>query len=143
MRVAPEPPFDARGDRLAAEEQEHRVRRQVLCLVVCLSPESDALQVRVAADFGDMRRRSNRDPGMLVDPLDKVTRHPLAEAGRADYHDDGARVLSHVKRCLAGRVAAAHDHHVAAVQPNRLSWCGAVVDPGTDELLDPGASSRR
>ena len=55
MLVAPQPAFDACGDRLAADEQEQRVRGHVLCLVVGLSREGDALQVRVAADACDMR----------------------------------------------------------------------------------------
>ena len=43
MRVAFEPSFDACGDRLAADEQEHPIGSHFLCLAVGLSPKNDAL----------------------------------------------------------------------------------------------------
>ena len=54
VRVPPQPPFDARCDRLGADEQEPvPFRRQLVCLVV-LASERDAAQVGVAANLGDM-----------------------------------------------------------------------------------------
>ncbi len=134
--VAPDPPFEADRDRPGPDEQEHRICGELVCLVVPLAPEDDAPQVGVTASFGDLRRRSNRDPWMLVDPFDEVVRHSSGEACSADDDCHRLRVFGHVKRRLAGGVAAADDHHVAALQPNCFSRRGAVVDSCANELLE-------
>src|SRR4029079_14101626 len=84
-----------------------------------------------------MRRRSNRNPWMLIDPLDQIIRHSSLKFWSADDNGHGLRVVSQMKRRLAGGVPAADDHYVATSQSNCFFRRGAVADSGANELLNP------
>ncbi len=72
-----------------------------------------------------------------LDLLDQVSGHAVVQRA-AHQHRDLVRVLRQKDGSLARRVGSTNHEDVLALVADRLGPCGAVVDAGPRQSLDPG-----
>ena len=70
--------------------------------------------VAVLVQFGQPRLEPDVDQRMLLDPLDQIRRHRLAEPVAPHEHRHVSPVVREVEDGLAGRVAGPHHDHALA-----------------------------
>ena len=135
--VAAQPSLDARGERLAADEDEERIRAELPFFLARVVGDEHRLEPIVSPRGDHARARANRDPWVPFDALDEVVGHGVGRRVGADDQRHPTRELDQVKRGLAGRVGAAHDDDLAVAMERRLAGRRAVEDAGADRALDP------
>ncbi len=123
--------------RRRPDKDEQRVRRDRLGLAGRGVLYRDLLQVLVARRLDDAAARAEHlDVVPVLDLLDQVLGHALADVVRPAEKDDLARAMVREEhRRLPGRVGPADDVYVLVVARERLGLRGAVVDAAAGELL--------
>ena len=119
---------DQAGLGFRADEHEQVLQRQPALLAVATVAPADGLQRVAAFELAQLLVRQQLDVGGALDAVDQVARHRRRQPRAADQHDHLGRVIGQEHRRLAGRVAAADDHHRLPAADAGLDRRGPVPD---------------
>src|SRR6266550_9582517 len=120
--------------RICPGHDEHMAHILSLCLRTIIAAQVHSLEVILTVERGDFGAGVHRDPRILLNASDQVSRHSLGQTIRSYEHVYVSRRLSEGHGGLASRVAAANDANLFSGAQLRLDERGAVVNPGVFEL---------
>src|SRR5690349_3484102 len=92
-------------------------------------PPRDPFQVVSSLDSDDLSPGAELDFGMVLDTVDQVARHGVAETTGPDEHVDLPSLAGQEHGRLPCRVATAHDGHLFPGAEPLLHGRGAVINP--------------
>jgi hypothetical protein len=124
------------GNRLGSDQHEERIGTGLDLLAPTLVADHDRPEPLVAARLDHLRTVADPDPVMRLDAIDEVPRHASVERVGAADDGDAAGGVGEVERRLSGGVRPADDDDVAVAAERGLGGRSAVVNAGTDQLVD-------